>query len=362
MSPTSLGIALNPSARISIHASEQPPSFLVEAPVKGAALSRVTVSAENLPGAHAFLCSILIDGRNDAQIGEQEAIELRQIGLFVPADAMPEEVAYRFPRRDLKISNAKNSRDKIGDPARRTAHLSTLRIPAEWQEQALRFEPHHHGSVWAPIQFAGDTELAGCDDKKCVETLNSKGDLDDEKTRIHFEREGFSHLENLLPAEHVKELGRYFKALASQGFLACKEDRGIHRFVAHNHPVARFWHDQLNERVSQLVGQPTKPSYCFVSIYIAGGDLFWHTDRPPCEYTITLLLDCTPLDAEGRSPWALKLKDRNGTIRSLHQRVGEALILRGRELMHSRDPLPDGYSSASLLFHFVNDSYDGELE
>ena len=69
-----------------------------------------------------------------------------------------------------------------------------------------------------------------------------------------------------------------------------------------------------------------------------------------------------PLDAEGRSPWALKLTGRDGTIHSLHQGVGEALIFKGRELRHGRDMLPEGHRSASLLFHFVDEDYDGVME
>lgn len=160
----------------------------------------------------------------------------------------------------------------------------------------------------------------------------------------------------------MTELARYFQALATQGFLVCHDDRGIRRHVARNHPVVRFWHDQLNERVSQLAGRRTKPSYSFLSQYIAGGDLYWHTDRSPCEYTITLLLDYAPLDVLGRSSWALKLKGRDGTTHSLHLRVGEAAILTGRELMHGRDVLPDGHRCASLLFHSVNEDYSGEME
>ena len=186
--------------------------------------------------------------------------------------------------------------------------------------------------------------------------------LDTEATRDQFDQEGFAALENLLPSEHVTELGRYFQALATEGYLSCSEVRGSKRYVAHNHPVARFWHAQLNDRVSQLAGRRTKPSYSFVSVYLAGGDLFWHTDRLPCEYTLTLLLDYAPLDAESRSPWALRLVGRDGRIHAIHQRIGEALIFKGRELKHGRDKLADGHRSVSLLFHFVDEDYDGVME
>ncbi|MEO8673877.1 MAG: hypothetical protein ABI411_21415 [Tahibacter sp.] len=362
MSPRPLSLELNPNARISMVDSESSPAFFVEAPVKGASLSSVRVSAENFPGAHAFLCAILIDGHKDAQIGEHDAAELRQIGLFATADAMPKAVAYRFPLRDPAHANTVQSPAGIDDLQSRPTHRPALRIPVEWSEHALQFEPHHRRSVWSPVLIATGAEPDGRSDNQRSEASQAATVLDGELTRRQFEREGFAILENLLPAEHVKELGEYFHALAAQGFLAFHDIRGTRRYIAHNHPVASFWHDQLNERVSQLAGQRTKPSYSFVSLYSTGGDLAWHTDRPPCEYTITLLLDYAPLPADGRSPWAFNVKGRDGTIHSLHQRRGDALILRGRELMHGRDMLPDGHRSASLLFHFVNEGYDEGME
>lgn len=358
MNPAPTSLQLNPNARISVGDVETNPSFLIEAPIKGASLSSVRVSTENFPDAHAFLCSILIDGRRNAEISEHAAAELCRIGVFAPEDAMPKAVTYRFPIRN------QGTEGKL--PPRSSADAadgqSALRIPAEWMDQELQFEPHHHGSVWSPVRVAGYSATTGFHELRHPESSRKNASLDGESTHAQFARDGHAILKNLLPVEHVTELGRYFQSLAEQGFLSCHEVDGIRRFIAHNHPVARFWHEQLNERVSQLAGQRTKPSYSFVSMYLAGGDLFWHTDRPPCEYTLALLLDYAPLNADGTSAWAIKLKDREGKIRLLHQRIGEALIFKGRELLHGRDVLPVGHRSASLLFHFVNEDYAGELE
>lgn len=363
MSPGPESLVLNPNATISIQADQQPASFLVEAPIKGASFSSVRVCADNLPGAHSFLCSILIDGREDAQIGDHEATELRRIGLFAPADAIPQEVTYRFPLRDAaRAGLARTSQGDAGVACPPGHSAACAHMPAAWMDQSLGFEPHHYNSVWAPVRIATAESSAAIGPRQAAAIESPVAALDCEATHAHFERERFAVIENLLPTEHVHELGRFFQALAAEGYLSCSEVRGSKRYVAHNHPVARFWHAQLNDRVSQLAGRRTRPSYSFVSVYLAGGDLFWHTDRPPCEYTLTLLLDYAPLDAGSRSPWALKLVGRDGTLHSIHQRIGEALIFKGRELKHGRDKLADGHRSVSLLFHFVDEDYAGEME
>ncbi len=107
-----LSLALNPAANISINSHEEPPTFLIEAPIRGVSYSSVEVDAENLPSAHAFLYATLIDGSKVAQIDEQAATELCQIGLFAAANAVPQ-----FHSIGLRI------RDRY-DPAPRSRRLA----------------------------------------------------------------------------------------------------------------------------------------------------------------------------------------------------------------------------------------------
>lgn len=351
---SSLGLALNPCASISVQGGSEPPLFLVEAPVKGAQYSVRVVDPAELPEAHRFLASALIHGESVEYVSAQGVTELRQVGLLAALDELPQAVHYNLAPDRHRSGQILLDRAEAASAAGEPVRSRGFRIPAEWAEWPLRFQPHHHQSVWAPV--LGDdrsTAHAGDDD--------ASAELDTRETREFFAREGFAELSNLLPASHVAELGRYFWALAAEGYLTLDQDRGCRRHVAHSHPVADFWHDQLNERVAQLVGRRTKPSYTFVSLYLEGGDLKWHTDRPPCEYTITLLLDYAPLDAQERSRWALKVAGRDGRTHDLRQRVGDALIFKGRELSHCRDVLPPGHRSASMLFHFVDRDYDGEM-
>ena len=361
MQRAGIELALNPGASIAVQGEGASPGFLVRAPVKAASLSSVLVQASNFPHAHAFLCSTLVDGRSDATLSAQGADELLRIGLFASRDALPQTVSY--PLATLEASTAAQARCQSEVEALFTDSVRAirLRLPDDWQDLEVHFVPHHHGSIWAPAIKPS----IGVSGNGCVSAATGREPalpLDSAATHEQFIRDGFATLQDLLPIAHVQALGQYFRELAAEGYLDRDDDGSTRRFMAHNHPVADFWHQQLNERVAQLAGRRTKPSYSFVSVYDQGGDLSWHTDRPPCEYTITLLVDYAPLDHGQRSPWPLKIRGRDGRLHAVHQCLGEALIFRGRELKHSRDQLPDGHRSTSILFHFVDDDYDGVLQ
>ncbi len=351
---------LNRAACVAIQAHADGADFLVEAPIRGRRLSCVTVDAAAFPAAHAFLNAALIEQNRDAQPSAQGAVELAEIGLLVAADDMSREVEYHIadchPDYDgpLLVQGG-NGPDGPVD-------LEQLEIPPVWRDRAIAFAIDADCGLWAPRRLHADADHS--------RQLNDHDDgvawarnpsLDDAHTVARFQSEGFVELQRLLPAADVAELGRYYEALASEGYLPCLEDSGSHRYVAHSHPVAQFWHQQLTHRVGRLAGKTVKPSYCFVSVYAAGGELRWHTDRPPCEYTVAILLGCAPLAPGQPSPWALQLEDRHGVVHAIHQRVGEGLAFRGRQLRHSRDVLPPGLRSTSLMLHYVDEDYCGEM-
>ncbi len=349
----SLGLVLNPCASISVQGGSEPPLFLVRAPIKGAQLSERLVRPDELPEAHGFLAAALIRGEAVERVSERGIEELRGIGLLAPVDALPRPVHYDLSAERHGRPEAALDRPQAVASAGEPVRSRGLRLPEDWRDLSLRYQSHPRGGVFAPV--LADTAPA-------LQTQNAAAaEFDSPATRDFFAREGYVELHDLLPASHVAELARYYWALAGEGFMQLDDHRGCLRHIAHSHPVADFWHDQLNARVSQLVGRATKPSYSFVSLYLEGGDLKWHVDRPPCEYTITLLVDYAPLDDAGRSPWALKVRARDGSTRELYQRVGDALIFKGRELKHCREVLPEGHRSASLLFHFVDADYDGVM-
>jgi hypothetical protein len=172
-------------------------------------------------------------------------------------------------------------------------------------------------------------------------------------------RKGFVVVPHLVPPLHLGALRRYYRQRTRTGCFKLGDNQVGRRYAAHNEPVARYIHEQLAHVVGALAGKPVKPSYAYFVAYQGGSVLEPHTDRPQCEYSITLLVDATP-EPEEQSPWPIKLQMPDKLL-GVWQYLGESLVYRGRKIQHSRDRLAADASSSSLLLHYVDAGFRGEL-
>jgi hypothetical protein len=173
-------------------------------------------------------------------------------------------------------------------------------------------------------------------------------------------RHGYMQLRNLIPAFHVAALRRYYRHSVRSGALKLGDDQVPRRYACHNETVARFVNSQLASLVTEIVGSPVKPSYAYVAAYQSGSVLERHTDRPQCEYTITICVDATP-EPRGRCPWPIDLSTSSGTVR-IFQDLGDGLLFRGRKIAHQRERLVAGHSVTSVLLHYVDKRFGGSLD
>ena len=159
---------------------------------------------------------------------------------------------------------------------------------------------------------------------------------------------------------HVAALRRYYRCLIRKGLIRHRDPQCPQRIVAHNEPVARFFHDQLTKVVSSVAGEPVKPSYVYFASYQAGAELTKHTDRAQCEFSISFCLDFSP-EPERETPWPLCLDTAQGKV-EIHQALGDGLFYRGTRVPHYREALGDGFSSTSIFFHYVPADFNGTMD
>jgi hypothetical protein len=170
---------------------------------------------------------------------------------------------------------------------------------------------------------------------------------------------GWMILHDLIPPFHIGALRRYLRAQIRRGRLEHGDNQSPKRYVAHDEPVAVFFHRQLTDAVSRAVRAPVKPSYCYVTAYQGGADLEPHTDRDQCEYTVSLCVDATP-EPTAQAPWPLWVQTATGPI-AVWQHLGDGLLMRGRQLPHWRNRLADDQTVSNILFHYVDVGFDGQL-
>jgi hypothetical protein len=178
-------------------------------------------------------------------------------------------------------------------------------------------------------------------------------------TRPQFQAQGYAPVGRLLHPFHISSLRRYYRHQLRTGKLRLGDSQSPRRYVSHNDPVARFFHQQLTAAVSAFAGERVKPSYVYLASYQEGATLPKHTDREQCDFSLTLSLDYAP-EPRQATPWPLHLHKKSGKVR-VFQAIGDALLYRGCQLPHSREALPKGHTSTSIFFHYVRKDFAGSL-
>ena len=174
-----------------------------------------------------------------------------------------------------------------------------------------------------------------------------------------FER-GYTTLTDFIHPFHIGALRRYYRYHTRIGSFSYGDAQVERRYVAPNEAVARFCHFQFMHLVSDVATIVVKPSYAYFVAYQSNAELRPHTDREQCEYSITICVDASP-EPQAQNPWPLVLQTADGVLK-VWQHIGDGLLYRGRYLPHSREQLPHGYSSSSLLLHYVDEGFTGTLQ
>ena len=175
-----------------------------------------------------------------------------------------------------------------------------------------------------------------------------------------FRERDYAPLPNLIHPFHVAALRRYYRHQIRSGAIRLGDRQSLLRYVAHNEPVARFFHHQIARVLSAVVGESLKPSYVYLASYLAGADLKKHTDREQCEFSITFCLDFSPEPKQATS-WPISMDTAHGKV-TVYQALGDGLAYRGTRLPHYRAPLGAGQTSTSIFFHYVSQDFAGPLE
>jgi hypothetical protein len=166
-------------------------------------------------------------------------------------------------------------------------------------------------------------------------------------TTDRYERTGFTLVSGLIGPELVGHLSEYASILrATDRFEVDHQVPGsLRRYGA---PAFEAVLKTSTAALSEAAGRRLQPTYSFARIYLRGQELVAHRDRPECEHSATVHLSSSePYD------WPICLRRGTSPPESMVLRPGDAVLYRGDELLHWRDPLAvDWY--LQLFLHYVD--------
>lgn len=179
------------------------------------------------------------------------------------------------------------------------------------------------------------------------------------KYKEQFDTKGYAVIKNFLDADTVLLLRAYYKN-KSNGNLWTRRDDSFHpddprrdqsEYAQYSDPLIEFILEQSTSDVGQVVGKELFPTYTYSRIYEGNDELTIHTDRPSCEYSVTVHVDT---DGDELWPIGMQLPKLPPSIVTLE--AGDAVIYRGCDVMHWREPLNSFNirSSSQFMLHYVD--------
>eukprot|EP01125_Pyxidicula_operculata_P016835 TRINITY_DN5832_c0_g1_i1.p1 TRINITY_DN5832_c0_g1~~TRINITY_DN5832_c0_g1_i1.p1 ORF type:complete len:514 (+),score=70.23 TRINITY_DN5832_c0_g1_i1:81-1544(+) len=191
--------------------------------------------------------------------------------------------------------------------------------------------------------------------------------------RDFFIENGWFVLRNILPTYARQVFAHGFRQLIKNGRIELGDSQAK-RYRSMNDRISRILHFALVDLGRSLIAHEIVPTYTYFGGYVEGAELEPHSDRPQCEFTMSLTLEQFPIVDD---PWELGLGykplfEKNDTYstgtqdwpgeedqRWAHLYAGDGLMFMGRHLIHfRRGLLGEGRWLNQVFLHHVNHDFE----
>jgi predicted 2-oxoglutarate/Fe(II)-dependent dioxygenase YbiX len=180
-----------------------------------------------------------------------------------------------------------------------------------------------------------------------------------------FSAQGYVHLKDFLDKGSCNQLVDELKKLIEIGETTQDHQCPLSQAI-HGAPVFDSLLEQLLPSFELASGKRLLPTYAYARLYAPGDELKIHTDRPACEISATLTLG---FDGE---VWPIYMADyvEQGAGREvitqagrtkcvaneskIQMDVGDAVLYKGMDKVHWREPYHEGKWQAQVFLHYVD--------
>jgi predicted 2-oxoglutarate/Fe(II)-dependent dioxygenase YbiX len=185
------------------------------------------------------------------------------------------------------------------------------------------------------------------------------------QSMTQFEVNKYVHLKDFLDKDSCAELVTELRRLVDDGKTVKDAQCPLSQAI-HGAPTFDSLLEQLTPHFEKASGKKLYPTYAYARLYAPGDELKIHTDRPACEISATLTLgfegNVWPIfmgdysePEKGRK--AIAEYEKEVWLTNEHQinmGVGDAVLYRGMEKVHWREPYKEGQWQAQVFLHYVD--------
>jgi len=167
-----------------------------------------------------------------------------------------------------------------------------------------------------------------------------------------FSEQGYTVVRNFLSEADASVISRYMEyALKSTLYM----DRGgapapndPSKYARYADPLMEVMLVDSREAVEAVVGKELLPTYSYSRVYVEGDELERHTDRPSCEYSVTINVAC---DGE---PWPIWMQNGDAEPTQVTLNPGDAVVYKGCDVHHWRNKMIHTRVNAQFMLHYVD--------
>jgi hypothetical protein len=161
-----------------------------------------------------------------------------------------------------------------------------------------------------------------------------------------FEQQGYAVIKQFIPRLMCEYIAKNIRVLEDNSRLSFGDSQVEKAFSGGSPAVTETLLDLITPVLSQTLNCELYPTYSYLRIYVKGAELAKHTDRNSCEISATL-----PIEYDSAGIWPLCI-EIDGSTRRIELEPGDALIYKGIQIPHWREPF-EGERQVQIFLHYV---------
>lgn len=162
-----------------------------------------------------------------------------------------------------------------------------------------------------------------------------------------FQKFGYILIKNFIDSHTIKIISKYMENKIQREEWTEGDDQSSYCY--YSDPLIEVILDQSLNQVSNITGKELLPTYSYMRIYTEGNELKKHVDRPSCEISLTVNVAYM-----GEPSPIFLMSQKNDKPISYVLNKGDAIVYKGCEIEHWRNPVEKNNIVVQFMLHYVD--------